>query len=297
MAGAARQGGGIQLRKSILFNFSILVLTMAAVALGLLGRHHPVLVRYDAAVAFIVLVLVTRWYLSILPRSRLPDAVSEPALWLVAVTAVVFTFGLPVAFVVLARSGWSVSAVLPFISQVSSGGRLLGDLEALLMYGVSLLVVVVPELLRALGRAAAATSLLVPGWLAGVASVMTAASILMLHFGGFAEADLRKTPMGVLSVVTFGVTVLLAPFYRFVAKECLQRGIAVVFDPTRWWSSGWAAFAEVIRLAPAAVKAVVDSMGARDSAAGSGEVGGEPGVSAGVGEPAEVLRDARGETA
>jgi hypothetical protein len=178
------------------------------------------------------------------PRSRTPEGMSATAMWRVAVTVLVFFGGLPVIFVVLASSAWSTSAVLPLFSSLPAGERGLGVLEELLLFGVPLLVVTVPEALHARRRAA---NLLVSGWLAGFASAMTAAFILTLHFGGIAEANLRTAQLGALSVAAFGVAVLLAPFYRFVAKECLQQGIAVVFDPARWWSSGFAAFGEALR--------------------------------------------------
>jgi hypothetical protein len=201
------------------------ILTAGGILLGLLG----------------VVVRLSR------PRSGSPEGMSATAMWRVAVTVVLFCVGLPVIFIVLASNSWSTRAVLPLFSTLSPSGRWLGLLEELLMLGVALLIVFVPDSLHARGRAARS---LVPEWLAGFASVLTVAFILLLHFGGIAEANLRMAQMGVLSVVAFGVAVLLAPFYRIVAKECLQQGIAVVFDPARWWSAWCAALGEM-RRAPA----------------------------------------------
>lgn len=41
------------------------------------------------------------------------------------------------------------------------------------------------------------------------------------------------------------MAVVLTPFYRIVAKGCLQRGIAEVFDPWRWWSAWCIAYREM----------------------------------------------------
>jgi hypothetical protein len=169
------------------------ILTAGGILLGLLG----------------VVVRLSR------PRSGSPEGMSATAMWRVAVTVVLFCVGLPVIFIVLASNSWSTRAVLPLFSTLSPSGRWLGLLEELLMLGVALLIVFVPDSLHARGRAARS---LVPEWLAGFASVLTVAFILLLHFGGIAEANLRMAQMGVLSVVAFGVAVLLAPFYRIVAK-------------------------------------------------------------------------------
>lgn len=198
------------------------------------------------------------------PRSRSPEGMTAIAMLRVAVTVVVFFVGLPVIFVVLASSDWNISAVLPLFSALPPSGRWLGLLEEVCLFGVPLLVVSVPESLYARGRVAGP---LVSGWLAGLASGLTAAFILALHFGGIAEVDLRTAQIGALSAAAFAVAVLLAPFYRFVAKECLQQGIAVVFDPARWLSSGFAAFGEVLR-APAVVADDTVAPGGQQAAGG-----------------------------
>jgi hypothetical protein len=193
------------------------------------------------------------------PESRSPEGMTATATWRVAVTVSVFFIGLPVVFVVQASSSWSMKAVLPLFSSLPHGGRSLGTLEDLLLLGVPFLVVAVPESMHAHSRSA---SSLVTGWLAGFASVLTAAFILTLHFGGIAEVQMRTAQMGALSVAAFGLAVLLAPFYRFVASECAQQGIAMVFDPARWCSSGLAAFGEVIRAPTAAPEPPADGTGA-----------------------------------
>lgn len=260
----------------ILYFFVFAIVTLV---LALLSRGHPAVEPYLVATVLLSVVTSAKLCLSLVPPSRLPKTMSATATWRVAVTVTVFVFGLPVVFVTLARSSWSVGAVLPLFSRTLPGERWLGLLEALFMYAVPVLVAVVPGYLQARGRAAASS--LVPGWLAGFASVLTAAFILMLHFGGIAEVDLRKAHMGILSVAAFGVAVLLAPFYRVVVEKCLQQGIAVVFDPARWWSSWCDAYREMRRAPAVTVEAGVD--GARAAA------GGEPGTG-GTGGNSEVGR-------
>jgi len=113
------------------------------------------------------------------------------------------------------------------------------------MYAIPVLVIAVPEHLRKRGRATTPNSS-VPAWLAGFAAILTWIFLILLHYGGqFMVAALQKTPQGVLSVAAFGVAVLLMPFYRIVAKECLQRGAAVALDPMQWWSAWCAAYGEM----------------------------------------------------
>jgi hypothetical protein len=251
---------GVQMNRRMVALSSSLVVFVAVAVLGwlaLLDRGlRPALVPFVTAGAFLLGVLGVVVYLTG-PRSRTPEGMTATAMLRVAVTVVVFFAGLLVSFVVLASSDWSISAVLPLFSTLSPNERWLGMLEELCLLGVPLLVVAVPESLYARGRVA---SSLVSGWLAGFASVLTAAFIITLHFGGIAEVHLRTAQMGALSAAAFAVAVLLAPFYRFIAKECLQQGIAAVFDPARWLSSGFAAFGEIIR-APADVpEPVADGM-------------------------------------
>lgn len=250
----------------LLFSSVLMIVTLV---LGLLSVGHPALEPYFVATLLLWVVASVRACLDFMPRSCLPETVSATAMWRVAVTLTVLIFGLPVVVVVLARSSWSVDAVLPFFSRTLPGERWLGLLEALLMYAVPVLIVLVPGYLQTQGRAAASS--LVPGWLAGFASVLTAAFILMLHFGGIAEVDLRKAPTGILVVAAFGVAVLLAPFYRVVVEKCLQKGLAVVFDPARWWSSWCHAYREMRRAPAVTVEAGVDST----RAAADGEPGTE----------------------
>jgi hypothetical protein len=82
----------------------------------------------------------------------------------------------------------------------------------------------------------------VPAWLAGFAAVLTVVYLLTLHFDNLGLANVH---LGVLSVAAFGVAVVLAPFYRIVASACWESGIAVVFDPVRWWSAWGVAYREM----------------------------------------------------
>jgi hypothetical protein len=287
MAGAVREVG-VQMNRFPALFFSGFALTIALgvfSALTAVDRGlFPAYEWFALAAGLLGSVLTVVMYLTVVPRARSSEEMSATAMWQVAVTVVVFSYGLPLLFVVLATSGWSISAVLPFIPRPHlPGGRWLGVLEDLSVLGIPLLVVALPEYLKARGRAAAANvSSLVPGWLAGFASALTATYILLLHFGGFAEPDLRKAHIGVLSVAAFGVAVLLAPFYRVVAKECLQHGIAVVFDPAGWWSAWCDAYGEM-RGAPAvAAEALRDSTGALGGGQGTGGSGDDPEVSAGA---------------
>jgi hypothetical protein len=234
--------------------FSILtgLLSLALSVLTLLAARNRAAAPYAVA-AIVVLFVVTVRYgvLGGVLRSHLPGTMTSGAMWRVTVMTLIFMLGLPVIFIVLATSGGFRSAVLAtFASDPGEHGwgalgvRAAAWLEAGSLLGIPVLVVVGPEYLRTRGRAVAANSL-VPGWLAAFASALTAAYIVLLHFGAPGKAGLVKSPLGAWSVAAFGVALLLAPFYRVVAKECLQRGLAVVFDPGRWWSAWCVAYREM----------------------------------------------------
>jgi len=228
------------------------LMSMGAAVLPLLALRYPALGPFIwPAVVVMIMVIVRYGVLDFLLRSHVPEAMSAGAMWRIAVVAVISILALPVIFVVLATSGGSRSAVLAVLSThtVAHGWDaraldLAALLEAVCLLGIPVLVVIGPEYLRTRGRAAAASSL-VPAWLAGFASVLTAVYIVLLHFVEPRNAGLGKSPWGVWSVAAFGVAVLLAPLYRIVARECLQRGLTVVFDPGRWWSAWCGAFREM----------------------------------------------------
>jgi hypothetical protein len=265
----------------VLFTMGWLVL-MALLVLDL--NHHPALGPFASAWAIALFVLATKYLvLEGWLQSDLPDRMSTSAMWRVAVTINVFCFGLPAVFVFLAASSTSRSAVMGLLSNTPHAGHWWAVPEELCLLGIPALLVVVPEYLHTQGRAAAASSR-VPAWLAGFASVLTAAFILSLHYGGSAEAELRKASPGVLSVAAFGVATLLAPLYRFVVTQCVQQGIAVAFDPGRWWSAWCVVYGEMMGAPtvtagagddarPDTVRALADGTGVPDGNRGTGGTG------------------------
>jgi hypothetical protein len=187
------------------------------------------------------LILLIRWtYFDGLITD--PDwrgqTIGSSAKWRVSVTTVVFSLGLPASFVVLATSGVNRSA----ITAMYTGSSSIWDLfEGACLLGIPMLIVAMPEALHGLGRPWRDSSP-VPAWLAGFAALLTAAFILMLHFGG---DGLAQSHVGTLAVASFGAAILLAPFYRIVVNACWEDGIAVVFDPVRWWSAWCVAYREM----------------------------------------------------
>jgi hypothetical protein len=155
------------------------------------------------------------------------------AKWRIGLTTMVFVLGLPSIFVVLATAGESSNGVFAgFIGRPGIYLDFWGVLELVCFFGIPMLVVAIPARLHWKGRPWRASSHM-PGWLAGFAAALTVAYILALHFDNL---GLAKWRLGALSVAAFGAAVLLAPFYRIVANACWEAGIAVVFDPLRWWS-------------------------------------------------------------
>jgi len=147
----------------------------------------------------------------------------------------------------LATSGTSHSAVFEMFNSTPGLGwkRYLDIPEGLCLLGIVVLIVALPGQLRTEDGAPAANSP-VPGWLAGFASVLTAAFVFTLHYD--TKGGLLKASLGTLSVAAFLVATALAPFYRFVAQQCRQLPIIVVFDPVRWWSVWCAAYAEITKV-------------------------------------------------
>lgn len=146
----------------------------------------------------------------------------------------VFCLGLPSVFVVLATAGESSKGVFAgFIGRPGIYVDFWGAPELLCFFGIPTLVVLIPARLHS-KELPWRDSSTVPAWLAGFAAVLTVVYILTLHFDNLGLADWH---LGALSVASFGTAVLLAPFYRAVANACWKSGIAVVFDPVRWWSA------------------------------------------------------------
>jgi hypothetical protein len=216
-------------------------------AILVLDYHHPFLTPVAAAYSAAFTVVIVKYgALDKLPRSNLPDNTTSLTMWRVAVTMVAICFGLPAALVMLATSGGSLNATFGFTSNSGLGWRVYLDIpEALCLLGIVALVVVLPEQLRTEDGPPAANSP-VPGWLAGFASVLTVAFAFILHYD--AKSGLLKAPLGALTVAAFLVAALLAPFYRFLAQQCRQLGIVVVFDPVQWWSAWRVAYAEITKV-------------------------------------------------
>jgi hypothetical protein len=63
---------------------------------------------------------------------------------------------------------------------------------------------------------------------------MTSAYIISLYFD---RSVLLPPNVGVVSFAAFGAAVLLAPFYKAVARAGWRFGTETVFDPARWWQS------------------------------------------------------------
>lgn len=167
---------------------------------------------------------------------------SKGAKWRSGVTATVFCLGLPSIFVILVTSGESSSGVFAaFIGRPGIYVDFWAIPEVISFFGIPTLVVLIPGHLHSKDRPWRDNSP-VPAWLAGFAAVLTVVYILTLHFDNLGLAD---WPLGVLSVAAFGTAVLLAPFYRIVANACWKAGIAVVFDPVRWWSAWCVAYGEM----------------------------------------------------
>jgi hypothetical protein len=229
-----------------------LVITLGA---SVLASPYPVFAPFVWPAATVFLVLFIRYgVLGSLLRSHLPAAITAGAMWRTAVVATIFILGLPAIFIVLATAGGNRSAVIELVTTMSSSGSsVVSILQGLSVVGIPALVVAWPEYLRTKGRAAASS--LVPAWLAGFASVLTGIYIVTLHFYEPGTAGLGKSPLGIWSVAAFGASVLLAPFYRAVAKACLRQGVVVAFDPAQWWSAWCVAYGEMRGTSAAAAEA------------------------------------------
>lgn len=189
---------------------------------------------------FVWLVLFIRFLIFGSPKLPWPETVGSAARWRASAVAAAFSWGVPAVSLIAATQGQSRSALIAdFLGPGSQG--IWGLPEGLCLWGIPFLVLVVPSWLHAVGREHRGDSP-VPGWLAGAAAILTAASLVVLHFGGGALAGLQ---LGILSFAAFGAAVLLAPFYRAVANACWAGGVAAVLDPAQWWRAWCVAWAEL----------------------------------------------------
>jgi hypothetical protein len=222
----------------------LLLLGIAAAAFWFLV--HPPVVTFLAAVGVVGIVPLVRYWAFRVAGPFLPKAVSGPARWRVSLTVTALCFALPVLLAVLVTPTGSHGALTALfgpdegIVSVSPSDVLTGLLLLCLVVTPGLLIAV-PTLLHAKGRASRENSP-VPGWLAGLAAVVAAVEIFVLHFLGDL---LPKSSLGTLFVAAFAVAVLMAPFFKAVARSCWRGGIMVVLDPVLWWSEWLIAFKEM----------------------------------------------------
>ena len=203
---------------------------------------HPPIVTFLSALGAVAIVAVVRYCAG----PFLPKAVSSAARWRASLAVTAFCFGLPVLLAVLVTPSGSHGALIalfgPDQGLVSvSPSDLLAGLLLLCLVVTPGLLIAVPTRLHVTGRTSRENSL-VPGWLAGFAAVVAAGEVFILHFLGDL---LPKSSLGTLSVAAFGVAVLMAPFFKAVAKSCWRGGIMVVLDPVLWWSKWVIAFKEM----------------------------------------------------
>jgi hypothetical protein len=224
---------------------------LSSVVLIALGSHQPIMTVYSSLPFTVLIIMLVRYYVFDRVLRPYMGNVTAIAKWRIAVTMVVFWGGLFLIFIVLATSGDYRSAELTLYGRPEGGGGS-GSLWALFGMGTVGSAVALPEYLYIKGRGAADDSQ-VPAWLAGLTSILTAAFIFTLHYGGgVPRTNLQNVPIGVWSIAAFGVAVLLAPFYRVVVKLCIHRGIVAVFDPALWWKAWCAAYREITGASAAA---------------------------------------------
>ncbi len=210
------------------------------------------------AVRYLVFGLILHSYLTEMTIS---------AKWRVATIFSMFYIFLPVVIVDLATSG-NRRGVLAMIVNGPGNGGAMGVPEGFSLLSIPILLVVLPEYLNLKGRDEVADSM-VPGWLAGFSSAFTAVFIFTTRFGGAGQIELQKVPLGLWSVAAFGVAVLIAPFYKSVAKHCIKQGVAVVFDPLVWWRSFTESCMEIARAAKRAAEDSECAQNTSDSNSGS----------------------------
>jgi hypothetical protein len=158
-------------------------------------------------------------------------------------SAVVIYF--PVIMAALATSG---GISIKTIFKTTVGGtaafrnRWVFDTEFLCPWAIVALVVIIPQLLHE--KLVRRPEFVLPAWLAGFAAVATWLVVFMLYFNGLRPPG----GAGSLAVGATFTAVLLAPFYRFLARSCWDRGVAHVFNPRDWWSA-WSKAYQELRLA------------------------------------------------
>jgi hypothetical protein len=210
----------------------------------------PGLITFLTAVSVVVILALVRYGVfgktSKRPSVRLPETVGRFARWRMTLAAMVLCFGLPILLPVLVTSGGIHDALTALINPDQGlvsfrWPDLLEPLLLLCLVAIPGLLIVVPAHMRARPRTWREDSL-VPGWLAGLAAVVAAGYLFVLHFLGDL---LPKSDLVTMSVAAFGIAALVAPFFKAVANSCWRGGVTVVLDPASWWSQWLIAFSEM----------------------------------------------------
>jgi len=230
------------LRPALVF---LLCALACALLIGLgLHQHKQSLQNYASVPGIVAFIIVARYTIGIILQAYI-SSVTTIALWRALSTAVVFWFALMWAFVVLATSGNFYAAEIAYFTNGPGNGGVWAIPEGFCWFAIPAALLALPEYLHIKGRSAADASP-VPAWLAGFAGTLTAVYIISVHYGGVPRSnDVKNVSLGVWSVAAFGVALLLAPFYRIVAKKCIRRGVVATFDPVLWWRAWCDAFNEI----------------------------------------------------
>src|SRR5882757_7001720 len=209
-------------------------------------RLVPVVGRdlYGLASSLELLLLVRYFLVGNFFYGRSADTQHAPgsgARWRASVSAVVLFFVSPFVLATIGTSGGSERAAITAFQNELSGESNVIAVETVFLFIVLLIVVAVPQVMHRLERPYKPDSRL-PGWLAGLAAVMTAAYIISLYFD---RSVLPSPNLGVVSFAAFGAALLLAPFYKAVARAEWQFGTETVFDPAQWWQSWCGAWQDI----------------------------------------------------
>ena len=172
----------------------------AVVIGGILNAARPAVGEPVLLVIFFISLVSFLRYLvfgsALLPW---PEEVGDAARWRVSVVAAAFVWGIPAISVVVATPNVSRNALIGYFIGPAGNQGLLGVPEALCVLGIPILFLLVPAWLHARGRPWRDGSP-VPAWLAGIAAVLTAIALVLLHFHGGALAGLQPA---VVSVAAF----------------------------------------------------------------------------------------------
>jgi hypothetical protein len=200
-------------------------------------------------------------------RERSADtehAAGTGARWRASVSVFVLFLAFPIMPTILATSEGSERTIMAAFRSEFYGTVYEVWVKIVLLVLILALVLAVPQAMHNLARPYRPDSRL-PGWLAGLAAVTTAASIISLHFD---PSALPTSNLAVLSFAAFGAAVLLAPFYKAMTRACWQLGTEVVFDPVQWWQSWCGAWADIT--GSSADSTAVEQAAAKTHAAGAG---------------------------